>query len=159
MDKNQLQKLQELVDEVNKHCYNYYVLGNPTISDAEFDILYDKLLEMPDLHSKPKLDGEILIWKLYENAYVRAYCDSYDTCIDIISNSILIGSLTHWHPDEDDMFDELYSLGKKGNILVLKKYLFGILGDGVFYMGEPNKYRFNKNKKWHWGKLTYLEQK
>lgn len=45
MDKNQLQKLQELVDEVNKHCYNYYVLGNPTISDAEFDILYDKLLE------------------------------------------------------------------------------------------------------------------
>ena len=121
--------------------------------------LYEKLLEMPDLHSIPELDGEILIWKLYENAYVRAYCDSYDTCIDIISNSILIGSLTNWHPDEDDIFDELYSLGKKGNILVLKKYLFGILGDGVFYMGAPNKYRFNKNKKWHWGKLTYLEQK
>ena len=121
--------------------------------------LYEKLLEMPDLHSAPELDGEILIWKLYENAYVRAYCDSYDTCIDIISNSILVGSLTHWHPDEDDMFDELYSLGKKGNILVLKKYVFGILGDGVFYMGAPNKYRFNKNKKWHWGKLTYLEQK
>ncbi len=75
--------------------------------------LYEKLLEMPDLHSIPELDGEILIWKLYENAYVRAYCDSYDTCIDIISNSILIGSLTHWHPDEDDMFVQLYSLGKK----------------------------------------------
>ena len=52
--------------------------------------LYEKLLEMPDLHSIPELDGEILIWKLYENAYVRAYCDSYDTCIDIISNSIFI---------------------------------------------------------------------
>ena len=121
--------------------------------------LYKKLLEMPDLHSAPELDGEILIWKLYKNAYIRAYCDNYDTCIDIISNFTLVGSLTHWHPDEDDMFDELYSLGKKGNILVVKKYLFGILGDGVFYMGEPNKYRFNKNKKWHWGKLTYLEQK
>ncbi|MBR3868918.1 MAG: hypothetical protein IKM66_06335 [Clostridia bacterium] len=56
------------------------------------------------------------------------------------------------------MFDELYSIGKKGNILVLKKHLFGILGDGVFYMGEPDKYHFDKNKKWHWGKLTYLEQ-
>ena len=118
--------------------------------------LYEKLLEMPDLHSKPELDGEILIWKLYENAYVRAYCDSYDTCIDIISNSTLIGSLTHWHPDEDDMFDELYSLGKKGNIIVIQNSL---LFKGVFYKGSPNEYRFDKNKKWHWGKLTYLEQK
>ncbi len=33
--------------------------------------LYEKLLEMPDLHSTPELDGEILIWKLYENAYVE----------------------------------------------------------------------------------------
>ena len=54
--------------------------------------LYEKLLEMPDLHSTPELNGEILIWNLYKNAYVRAYCDSYDTCIDIISNSIIVGS-------------------------------------------------------------------
>ena len=118
--------------------------------------LYEKLLEMPDLHSKPELDGEILIWKLYENAYVRAYCDSYDTCIDIIGTSILVGSLTHWHPDEDDILNELYSLGKKGNIIVIQNSL---LFKGVFYKGTPNEYRFDKNKKWHWGKLTYLEQK
>jgi hypothetical protein len=111
---------------------------------------------MPDLHSKPELDGEILIWKLYENAYVRAYCDSYDTCIDIIGTSILVGSLTHWHPDEDDILNELYSLGKKGNIIVIQNSL---LFKGVFYKGSPNEYRFDKNKKWHWGKLTYLEQK
>ena len=111
--------------------------------------LYEKLLEMSDLHSIPELDGEILIWELYKNVYIRAYCDSYDTCIDIISISVFCPS-THWHPDEDDMFDELYSLGKKGNILVLKKFL---IGTGVFYMGNPDKYRFDKNKKWHWGKL------
>ena len=46
--------------------------------------LYDQIIQMTDIHSKPELNGEILIWKLYENAYVRAYCDSYDTCIDII---------------------------------------------------------------------------
>ena len=118
--------------------------------------LYEKLLEMPDLHSKPELDGEILIWNLYKNAYVRAYCDNYDTCIDIISNSAVVGSLTHWHPDENDMLDELYSLGKKGNILVIQNSL---LVKGVFYKGSPNKYCFDINKKWHWGKLTYLEQK
>ncbi len=122
--------------------------------------LYEKLLEMPDLHSLPELDGEILIWKLYENAYIRAYCDSYDTCIELISTSTSCPS-THWHPDEDDMFDELYTLGKKGNVLVLKRFslAIGMVSSGAFYMGEPDKYRFSKNKKWHWGKLTYLEQK
>lgn len=119
--------------------------------------LFEQLLEMPDLHSVPELDGEILIWKLYKNAYVRAYCDSYDTCIEIIRTSFTCPS-THWHPDEDDMLDELYLLGKKGNILVLKSFLMG-MGTGVFYLGEPEKYRFNKKRKWHWGKLTYLEQK
>jgi hypothetical protein len=52
--------------------------------------------------------------------------------------------------------EELYTLGKKGNVLVLKNFL---LGTAVFYMGEPEKYAFNPKKKWHWGKITYLKQK
>ncbi len=52
--------------------------------------LYEKLIQMPDLHSTPELDSGALIWKLYENAYVRAYCDNYDMCIDIAE-----GSRTH----------------------------------------------------------------
>ena len=130
------------------------ILVRNTITTQE---LYEKLLQMPDLHSVPELDGEILTWKLYNNVYVRAYCDSYDTCIEIISTSFACPS-THWHPDEDDMFDELYLLGKKGNILVLKSFLMG-MGTGVFYLGEPERYRFSKKRKWHWGKLIYLEQK
>ena len=118
--------------------------------------LYEKLIQMSDLHSFPELDGEILIWKLYKNAYIRAYCDSYDTCIEIIDDSTLGGSLTHWHPDEEDMLEELYSLGKKGNILVLKKCL---TGTGVYYMGKPQKYQLNSKKKWHGGVLAYLEQR
>jgi len=117
--------------------------------------LYDALMEKTDLHSFPSLDGEILVWQLYKDAFVRAYCDSYDACIAIISTSASCPS-THWHPDEEDMLDELYALGKKGNILVLKKYL---TATGVFYLGDPNQYRFEKTKTWHWGKLTYLEQK
>ena len=117
--------------------------------------LYKELCKMPDLHSLPELDGEIMIWKLYSNAYIRAYCDSYDTCIEIVSTSLRCPSM-HWHPDEDDMLDELYSLGKKRNVLVLRRFL---MGTGIFYLGEPEKYRFNKNKKWHFGKLFYFEQK
>ena len=70
--------------------------------------IYVRLISMQDLHSLPELKGDILIWKLFSNAYIRAYCDSFDTCIDIISNDVAIGSLIHWHPDEEDIFDELY---------------------------------------------------
>lgn len=118
--------------------------------------IYVRLISMQDLHSLPELNGDILIWKLFSNAYIRAYCDSFDTCIDIISNDVAIGSLIHWHPDEEDIFDELYSLGKKGNILVLKKHLLGVR---VFYIGPSDKYRSSKSKKWHCGKLIYLVQK
>ena len=117
--------------------------------------LYDALMKKSDLHSFPVLDDKILIWQLYKDAYVRAYCDSYDTCIDIVSTSPACPS-THWHPEEGEMLDELYALGKKGNILVLKKYL---TATGVFYLGDPRQYRFDKAKTRHWGKLTYLEQR
>lgn len=116
--------------------------------------LYSELCKMPDLHSMPEIEGETLVWKLYSNTYIRACCDSYDTCIEIISTSPHCPS-THWHPDEADMLNELYALGKKGNILVLKRFL---MGTDVFYIGEPEKYRFNKNRKWHFGRLFYLEQ-
>lgn len=123
--------------------------------------LYEKLLEMPDLHSAPQLNGEVIIWKLYQNAYIRAYCDSYDTCIEINGISAY-GPVMHWHPDEKDMFDELYSLGKKGNMLVVKKSLFGI---SVFYIGSPENYPLDDGTPFHFGRkwgdggqLVYFEQ-
>ncbi len=36
-------KLRELVDKLNKYGYEYYVLDNPSISDGEYDKLYDEL--------------------------------------------------------------------------------------------------------------------
>ena len=123
--------------------------------------LYEKLLTMPDLHSIPVLEGEQLFWPLYKQGFVRAYCDSYDTCIEINSTSAFAPS-THWHPDEEDMFDELYALGKRGNILVLKKTL---LGTSVFYSGPSEDYSPSKRreidfgrKKWEVGRLVYFEQ-
>lgn len=41
-----MDRMKWLVEELNKHCYNYYVLDNPTISDAEFDKMYDELLSL-----------------------------------------------------------------------------------------------------------------
>ena len=41
-----MNEMRSLVDALNKHSYNYYVLDKPTISDSEYDALYDKLLEI-----------------------------------------------------------------------------------------------------------------
>jgi DNA ligase (NAD+) len=42
-----------LREEIEQHNYNYYILDRPTISDAEYDRLFDRLLELekqyPDL--------------------------------------------------------------------------------------------------------------
>lgn len=44
MDK--LSRMQELIQLVNKHNYNYYTLDNPTISDKEYDDLYYELVRL-----------------------------------------------------------------------------------------------------------------
>ena len=79
--------------------------------------LYDAIICKPDLHSHPVLHDNILVWHLYKNAYVQAFCNNGDMSIDIIGDSMFADSFMHWHPDEDDMISELYTLGKKGNML------------------------------------------
>jgi DNA ligase (NAD+) len=60
-------RLEWLVREVNKHNHNYYVLDKPTISDYEYDRLYDELVELEKssgiiLFNSPtqRVGGEIL---------------------------------------------------------------------------------------------------
>lgn len=68
MEKEKLIKqMKELIDEINKHNYNYYVLDNPTISDAEYDKLYYTLVDLEKesgitLESSPTLrvGGDVL---------------------------------------------------------------------------------------------------
>ena len=125
--------------------------------------LYDTLIRKPNLHSLPELHDQLLVWPLYKNAFIQAYCDHSITCIDIISNSLFSSSLMHWHPDESEMLDELYTLGKKGNILVLNRTLFAT---SVLYTGPAEAcplsheqgLHFGK-KKWDSGRLIRLEQK
>lgn len=59
--------MKELVKVLNDHCYNYYVLDCPTISDKEYDDLYDKLVKLESemgitLANSPtqKVQGKIL---------------------------------------------------------------------------------------------------
>ncbi|MBQ7884543.1 MAG: NAD-dependent DNA ligase LigA [Clostridia bacterium] len=80
-----MKKMKALVDELNKHCYNYYVLDNPTISDADFDKMYDELLQMekqtgvvlPDSPTT-RVGGETLDGFIKREHKIRMY--SLDKC-------------------------------------------------------------------------------
>lgn len=42
------EEIEWLVKELNDHCYRYYVLDAPVISDARYDLLYRRLKELED---------------------------------------------------------------------------------------------------------------
>ena len=65
--------------------------------------LYDAIIRKPDLHSTPKLYDNILVWHLYKNAYVQAFCNDGDSSIEIVGDSVWAGSIMYWHPDEGDI--------------------------------------------------------
>ncbi len=43
---NKQNRYRELVDIIKQHNYNYYTLDNPTISDGDYDKLYDELVAL-----------------------------------------------------------------------------------------------------------------
>ncbi|MFS0725938.1 NAD-dependent DNA ligase LigA [Paenibacillus sp. 1P07SE] len=45
-----LQRMEELVTELNQYNYHYYTLDNPIISDKEYDALYDELTALETEH-------------------------------------------------------------------------------------------------------------
>ena len=49
-----MERMKSLVEQLNKYAYEYYVLDNPTVSDKEYDRLYDELVALE------KSTGEVL---------------------------------------------------------------------------------------------------
>ncbi len=44
------QQLQVLRDQINDHNYRYYILDQPTIADAQYDLLFQKLQQLEHVH-------------------------------------------------------------------------------------------------------------
>ena len=41
-----IERMRQLVALLNKYAHEYYVLDNPTVSDKEYDVLYDELIKL-----------------------------------------------------------------------------------------------------------------
>ena len=48
IENNKILEIQELIKQLNKYSYEYYTLGNPTVSDTTYDGLYDKLVKLEE---------------------------------------------------------------------------------------------------------------
>lgn len=49
------QRINELVSQIQHHDYLYYVLDNPEISDAQYDVLFRELQSLEKLHPELQL--------------------------------------------------------------------------------------------------------
>ena len=48
--KNNLERMQELVEILNKLSYEYYTLDNPSVSDSEYDRLMQELIKLENMY-------------------------------------------------------------------------------------------------------------
>lgn len=57
VDKKMRKRAEQLRDQIRKHNYRYYVLNEPTISDKEYDQLYNELKRLEEEHPELVTDG------------------------------------------------------------------------------------------------------
>lgn len=80
-----MNKAREIIDKLNRWSYEYYTLDNPTVSDAEYDALYDELVKIekesgiifPDSPTR-RVGGELLKGFAEHTHLARLY--SLDKC-------------------------------------------------------------------------------
>lgn len=93
-----MDRIQELVNILNKYAHHYYVLDEPIVSDAEYDVLYDELVKLENktgivLENSPTLrvGGEPL--KKFEQSKHLKRLYSLDKCQSAEQFSDWIGRL------------------------------------------------------------------
>ena len=81
-----------------------------------------------------------------------------DGYINVSVDGLLQGKIrkdiTHWHPDPDEIYDEVIKIGKRGNITVLSSY-WG--GGALLYSGEKGECPYLPPKKHLLSKYYYIE--
>lgn len=96
MDK--IKRIKELITEINKYNYYYYVLDNPIIADREYDFIYDELVRLE------KETGIVLP----------------DSPTKQVGDTVLEGFKKHTH------ISKLFSLDKCNNFQELESWIGGI---------------------------------
>jgi len=138
---------------------NYYSCFNEE-NEKNLSIIPTNNMELYEMmKSNEKLGGHIeqdkgnqIIWT-FDKVIYSISVDGDDGLISVSKNNALKSSITHWHPENYEIYNEICDIGEKGNILVIKTFL----GSGcVLYMGKKDRCPYTK-KKFHLAKYYFFE--
>ena len=120
--------------------------------------LYDMMCATPDLCGEFDLteDMQGIRWRIREDIQITLGADPHDCYIGV--EKLFLGKIesgiTHWHPTEYEIYDEVCEIGKRGNVLVLRARA----GSGaVLYSGRKEDCPYKPDQKVLFGKYYYIE--
>ena len=122
--------------------------------------LYDMMCATPDLCGEFELteDGQGIRWRIREDIQITLGVDLRDCYIGV--EKLLLGKIesgiTHWHPTEYEIYDEVCKIGKRGHVLVLRQ---GAGSGAVLYSGSRDECPYKPDQKVFLGKYYYIEAK
>ena len=136
----------------------------------------EELFEM--IENTPNLCGlfehnentEIVYWKPFVdntakftdicNRIVISIDFDYEECLITVSKQLFKGKsdlpITHLDTTEYEIYDKVCNIGKRGNVLVIRKLLFY---DKILYIGPKKDCPYSEDKKYLFGEYYFLEAK
>ena len=118
--------------------------------------LYEMMLATPGLCGEFKAtESGMIYWDLGNGFVVKIGVDTRDCYIEVDKKIFKKGQweLTHWHPTNDEIYEEVCNLGMEGNVLVIRT-VWG--GASVLYMGDEKGCPYSEDTKKFFGKVYYL---
>lgn len=116
--------------------------------------LYEMMLKNSNLGGTIELKDDSIIWT-FDKVFYYIFLDSDNGIIEILKNNKLKSSITHWHPDNYEIYEDICNIGERGNVIVIKTFLGSAT---ILYMGPIEKCPYQKNKK-HFAKFYFFESK
>ncbi len=120
--------------------------------------LYAMMRDTPDLcgEFEPDESGNGIRWRIREDIQITLGVYPRDCYVGV--DKLLFGKIeseiTHWHPTEYEIYDEVCKIGKRGNVLVLRSRA----GSGaVLYSGSKADCPYPPDKKYLFAKYYYIE--
>ena len=100
------------------------------------------------------INDDIIVWN-FKDVKFELSINNRDGLFRVINNKKLKLEITHWHPDNYDIYDDDCKIGVKGNVLVIKTFLGSSY---IAYMGPKEKYAIKANKIGLY-KISYFESR
>jgi len=151
-----ISSLPECIKVIRDYSYAFKEdINTLSIIPETTEDLYKMMLMNDKLGGKFELiDNEIIEWEFDDFIY-QISLDGREGLFDVIKNNKLKMSITHWHPDLEEVYTDICKIGEKGNLLVVKTFLGSAI---ILYMGKKENCPY-LNRKVKIAKYHFLESK